>query len=263
MGNISSQNETSKEGEQSNMNDKNIIFGFIIIIIIFMLCHGISTYSKCNNNLYRYNYNNSLPIVYRYGEYINNGECYNNRQNPNMFRHDTSKIRYNIRTSEGGNLLEHLDNKCKSSYTNEEINCVQAYVSKQKLGGSALATKYDNDYSNQTLLDQANYPMSASTQWSSSNDSPQYDDVRNIDGQSYYGSSDRGIRVNNNSGNNTSFDNSPDYYNPQLNIDVGKPEQFKPDNDNSDLYGKFSFMNKYAYPRGKINNLLKYINKKK
>jgi hypothetical protein len=229
MGNsITQDKKDTPNSDDMQVSEQSIIIGFIIIIIMYMAVHCTYNYNKCNNvNEHSHEHSHvhsrqlTRPIMSGYGNIIRNStEEYHNKRIPNMTDYDTSRLRYSVRTAEGGDLVEHLDTKCKSSYTNDEINCVQSYIARSKNGGSAVSAKYNNtgEYDRESnLLSQDNAPMSMNSGWSSSIGSGVSDSSYDIDGQSYYGSANRGLNVNANAGNDTRFNNANNSYDTDLN----------------------------------------------
>jgi hypothetical protein len=219
MGNINSQQTTVPNNPDDKvLSEQSIITVFIVIIILYMSLHCVYNYKKCNTPRYTHYTQLTAPVMDGYGMYNNR---LNMRVNPTMKQYDTSNIRYNVRTAEGGNLIEHLNSTCKASYTNDEINCVQAYISRSKDGGTAMASKSNDNTEydrSSALLRQDSSSADLGSGWSSSGNSRVANDSYNIDGQSYYGSVNQGLRPNANSGNNTSFNSSANSYGSDLNI---------------------------------------------
>jgi hypothetical protein len=226
MGNMmitQNKKDTFNSDDKMQVSEQSIIIGFVIIIILYMTAHCTYNYNKCNNgheHKHEHNIQLTQPIMAEYGNIIRNDreKLYHNKKIPNMTDYDTSRLRYSVRTAEGGDLVEHLDTKCKSSYTNDEINCVQSYIARSKNGGSAVSSKYNNSYDRESdLLAQDNTPMSMNSGWSPEIGSGVSDSSYDIDGQSYYGSANRGLSVNANAGNDTIFNNANNSYDTDLN----------------------------------------------
>ena len=103
MGNITTQEtKNPSETDDETLSEQNIIIGFIVVIILYIVAHCASNYSKCNDEYVYHQLHR--PIMDGYGDFMSNRELSNIKTNPTMKDYDTSRIRYNVRTSEGGGL---------------------------------------------------------------------------------------------------------------------------------------------------------------